>query len=158
MGDIMKYLTTKEYQQELEKVKKENVQKKYKQSLKNEKNKYRKSFKIETSKLIAFYLFALLNAIVVYAMVAMWIFADISYLGVLISDIAAQIMIYAIYCMKAYRAKKSEEEMKFKRDKYSGSLENILSAGAECKDEMVGIIDNIENTEYQTENTDESIG
>lgn len=158
MGDIMKYLTTKEYQQELEKVKRENVQKKYKQSLKNEKNKYRKSFKIETSKLIAFYLFALLNAIVVYAMVAMWIFADISYLGVLISDIAAQIMIYAIYCMKAYRAKKSEEEMKFKRDKYSGSLENILSAGAECKDEMVGIIDNIENTEYQTENTDESIG
>lgn len=158
MGDIMKYLTTKEYQQELEKVKRENVQKKYKQSLKNEKNKYRKSFKIETSKLIAFYLFALLNAIVVYAMVAMWIFADISYLGVLISDIAAQIMIYAIYCMKAYRAKKSEEEMKFKRDKYSGSLENILSAGAECKDEIVGIINNIENTEYQTENTDESIG
>lgn len=155
----MKYLTIKKYQQELEKVKRENIQRQYKQSLKNEKNKYKKSLKIETSKLIALYLFALLNAIVIYAMVAMWKFADLSYLGVLISDIAAQIMIYAIYCMKAYKAKKSEEEMKFKRDKYSGSLGDVLSAGAECKDEILGIIDNLENTEYQTENIEtESVG
>lgn len=155
----MKYLTAKEYQQELGKVKRENIQRRYRQSLKNEKNKYKKNFKIETSKLIAFYLFALLNVIVIYAMVAMWKFADLSYLGVLISDIAAQIMIYAIYCMKAYKAKKSEEEMKFKRDKYSESLGDVLSAGAECKDEILGIIDNIENTEYQTENIEtESVG
>lgn len=155
----MKYLTTKEYQQELGKVKRENIQRRYRQSLKNEKNKYKKNFKIETSKLIALYLFALLNVIVIYAMVAMWKFADLSYLGVLISDIAAQIMIYAIYCMKAYKAKKSEEEMKFKRDKYSGSLGDVLSAGAECKDEILGIIDNLKNTEYQTENIEtESVG
>ena len=149
----MKHLTSTEFHQELEKVKRENVQRKYRLSLKNEKNKYKKPFKIETSKLIAFYLFAMLNAIVIYAMVAMWKFADFSYLGVLISDIAAQIMIYAIYCMKAYKAKKSEEEMKFKRDKYSGNLGNILSAGAECKDEILGIIDNFQDSECSVEST-----
>lgn len=140
----MKYLTIKKYQQELEKVKRENIQRQYKQSLKNEKNKYKKSLKIETSKLIALYLFALLNAIVIYAMVAMWKFADLSYLGVLISDIAAQILIYAIYCMKAYNGKKAEEEMKFKREKYAGTLDNILSAGTSCETEDGTMVDNID--------------
>ena len=63
-----------------------------------------------------YYLFVLLNAIVIYTMAAMWVYADLSYLGVLISDIAAQVLVYGIYCMKAYKAKKSEEEMKYKRD------------------------------------------
>lgn len=153
-GVILKYLTTKEYQQELEKIKKTNVQKRYKQSLKNEKKKYKKHFKIETSKFIAFYLFALLNVIVIYAMVAMWKFTDLSYLGVLISDIAAQILIYGIYCMKAYNGKKAEEEMKFRRDRFAGTLGNIISAGSECEDSVsaeVNSIDMLFTQENQTE-------
>ena len=112
------------------KIKKENVQKERSLILERERNKYG-SEKIETSKLIAIYLFVLLNAIVIYAMIAMWQFADFSYLGVLISDIAAQVLIYAIYCMKAFHAKRESERMKFDRDKLRGSLGDILEAGSE---------------------------
>ena len=126
----MKRLSEKEYNRKLEKIKNKNIQKEYRKNLSEEKKKYSRRFKIETSKLIAIYLFALLNGIVTYAMVAMWTFVDFSYLGILISDIAAQVLIYAIYCMKAYKAKKSEEEMKFRQRNCFGSVDNILTAGA----------------------------
>jgi len=87
----------------------------YLRGLRTERNLFKK--KRETSKLIALYLFVLLNAIVIYAMVAMWRFGDLSYLGVLITDIAAQILTYGIYCLKAYKGKKAEEELKFERYK-----------------------------------------
>lgn len=125
-----KILTAKNYQQEMRKIKEKNKQKEYKLKLEKERNKYKRKSKFETSKLIALYLFALLNAIVVYAMVAMWKFTDFTYLGVLISDIAAQVLIYAIYCLKAYKAKKSEEEMRLKREKMNGTLDEVLNAGA----------------------------
>lgn len=126
----MKNMTEEEYQRKLSEIKNENIQKEYKKKLKEERAKYGFKLKLETSKLIAIYLFALLNAIVIYAMIAMWNFADLTYLGVLISDIAAQVIIYAIYCMKAYKAKKSEENLKFEREKLSGTLEDVLNAGA----------------------------
>lgn len=125
-----KNLTEREFQRQLAKIKKENVQKERSLILERERNKYG-SEKIETSKLIAIYLFVLLNAIVIYAMIAMWQFADFSYLGVLISDIAAQVLIYAIYCMKAFHAKRESERMKFDREKLRGSLGDILEAGSE---------------------------
>lgn len=128
------YLSEREFQRQMNKIKRDNAQKKKYQLLKAEKEKYNKPNRIETSKLIAIYLFALLNAIVVYAMVAMWHFSDFSYLGVLISDIAAQVLIYAIYCMKAYHAKKQSERMKFDRERLSGSLGDILDAGGECQE------------------------
>ncbi|MDY4495018.1 MAG: hypothetical protein SPE24_09130 [Erysipelotrichaceae bacterium] len=130
----MKNMTEEEYQRKLSEIKNENIQNEYKKRLKEERAKYGFKLKLETSKLIAVYLFALLNAIVVYAMIAMWNFADLTYLGVLISDIAAQVIIYAIYCMKAYKAKKSEENLKFEREKLSGALEDVLSAGAESRE------------------------
>ena len=123
----MKNMTEEEYQRKLSEIKNENIQKEYKKKLKEERAKYGFKLKLETSKLIAIYLFALLNAIVIYAMIAMWNFADLTYLGVLISDIAAQVIIYAIYCMKAYKAKKSEENLKFEREKLSGTLEDVLN-------------------------------
>lgn len=73
--------------------------------------------KLETNKLIAFYLFIVFNVIIIYALVAMWKHGDFSYLGVLISDIAAQVLVYAIYCIKAYCGKKAEENLRFERDK-----------------------------------------
>lgn len=140
----MRYLSKENYHRELEKIQRSNRQKQLKQKLKAEKSKYKKRVHIETSKFIAIYLFILLNAIVIYAMISMWKFADLSYLGVLISDIAAQILIYAIYCMKAYNGKKAEEEMKFKREKYAGTLDNILSAGTSCETEDGTMVDNID--------------
>lgn len=126
----MKYLSSKSYQQEMERVKRHNQQVELRNNLKHEKDKYKKRFHIETSKILAIYLFILLNAIVIYAMVAMWKFADLTYLGVLITDIAAQILIYGIYCLKAYKAKKSEEEIRLERDK----LTDVLAAGAESSE------------------------
>lgn len=151
----MRGLTEKEYQQELEKIQKRNKQLEYNLSLKKERNKFKKKFKFETSKLIAIYLFALLNAIVVYAMVAMWKFCDFSYLGVLISDIAAQVIIYAIYCMKAYKAKKSEEDLKFEREKLSGTFVDVLSAGAESKEYVPTTTGSVEVFEA---NSDDAVG
>lgn len=151
----MKILTKKEYRQELEKIQKQNQQIKYNLSLEKERNKYKKKTKFETSKLITFYLFTLLNAIVIYSMVAMWKFCDLSYLGVLISDIAAQVIIYAIYCMKAYKAKKSEEDLKFEREKLSGSLGDILSAGAESQE---CVPTTTEHTEIFETNSEETVG
>lgn len=150
----MKYLTNDKYSQELEKIKRKNRQKLMKRNLQTEKSKYRKRVHIETSKLIAIYLFILLNAIVIYAMISMWKFADLSYLGVLITDIAAQILIYGIYCMKAYKGKKSEEEMKFKRERY-GTLNDVLSAGAESQESVPLTNGDVtpfsSNVEYDTE-------
>lgn len=149
----MRGLTEKEYQQELEKIQKQNKQIEYNLSLEKERNKYKKKFKFETSKLIAIYLFALLNAIVIYSMVAMWKFCDFSYLGVLISDIAAQVIIYAIYCMKAYKAKKSEEDLKFEREKLTGTLGDVLNAGAESEEYVPTTTGNVEVFATDSEET-----
>lgn len=77
----------------------------------------RGSHHIETSKLITIYLLILLNVIVVYSMVIMWVTADLSALPVMISDLAAQVLVYAVYCAKAFKGKQSEENLRFERDK-----------------------------------------
>ena len=108
-------MSKREYQLKMAEIRRENVQKQYKQSLREEKRKY-DTKRIETSKLLAIYLFA----VMIYAMAAMWILHDLTYLGVLITDIAAQVLIYAIYCLKAYCAKKQSENVKLRRERYAG--------------------------------------
>ena len=72
-------------------------------------------------------------------MVAMWVYADFSNLGILISDIAAQVIVYAIYCMKAYNAKKQEEQLKFEREKLSAlSSDEPYIEHFEDADETIG--------------------
>ena len=123
----MKFLTKEEFEKKIEKIRKRNTQIEYLIALKDERNKVFNSRKIETSKLLAYYLFIILNAIIIYSMVAMWRFGDLTYLGVLITDIAAQVILYMIYCAKAYKAKKSEEDLKFEREKYFGSTEEFCT-------------------------------
>ena len=96
-------MSEKRYQQKLEKIRKENESIQRIQQLKDERKKYRTSItdRISTTKLVMVYLFVLLNVILIFAMVAMWHFADLSYLGVLITDIAAQIITFIIYAMKS---------------------------------------------------------
>ena len=127
-------MTKQEFEKEMSRLKRLNTQEEYHNKLKAEKYKYRR--KLETSKLLAIYLFAVLNGIVIFAMVAMWHFKDLTYLGVLITDIAAQILIYGIYCLKAYKGKQSEEEMRFKRDNMFGSLSDLISAGAKSNEDV----------------------
>lgn len=81
--------------------------------------------RIEFSKVLVIYLLVLLTAIVVFTMAAIWHFGDLSYLNVLITDIAAQILVYIVYCIKAYHGKKSEEELNFEKEK----MENCISKG-----------------------------
>ena len=71
----LKVLTEKEYTQALSKVQNKNKQKEYRRLLRQERKKLSLKWNVETSKLIAIYLFALLNAIIIYAMAAMWQFA-----------------------------------------------------------------------------------
>lgn len=81
-----------------------------------------KKKKIETSKLLAIYLMSLLTIIMIYAMVVMALMQDLTALPTLITDIAAQILVYAIYCVKSYKGKANEENLKFEREKL-GMLE-----------------------------------
>ena len=116
-------LTQEAYLKKLEKIKIKNIQKEYRLNLFKEKIRLFHFPKFETSKLIAIYLFILLNAVIIYAMIAMWQFADLTYLGVLISDIAAQVLIYAIYCLKAYHGKKQEELLKFNKEQFNNNIQ-----------------------------------
>lgn len=98
----MKRLTEQEYQEQLLQAQKINAEIERGRRLKEEKKKYTHRIQFPTtSKLMAAYLFIVLNIILVYAMAAMWYFADLSYLGVLISDIGGQVMTYFIYARKA---------------------------------------------------------
>lgn len=125
----LKYLSVNAYKKELEKAKKESKQKELRLKLQTERNKWKgKKVKMETNKKLAIYLFILMNVIIVYCLIAMWYFADLSYLGVMISDIAAQVLIYGIYCLKAYKGKKAEEEMKLEFHKLK-ELDGLAEMG-----------------------------
>ena len=124
------YISEDEYNERLNKIKEKNISNERKRKLKEEKEKHKLKIKIETNKLMAIYLFVLLNAIVIYAMKAMWTFSDLSYLGVLISDIAAQVIVYSIYCLKAYHSKKQEEQIKFEKEKLYENHEHDVNNNA----------------------------
>lgn len=134
----MWHLTREEYEVRLNKIKQDNESRELKQKLKAEKQKYKQRSKVETSKLIAIYLFALFNVILCYALVAMWVFQDLSYLSVLITDVAAQILLYGIYCLKAYNSKKQEEQMKFEKEKLFGIIDENSIEPTLTDTEIVG--------------------
>lgn len=154
MREIM---SEREFQRQMNKIKKENAHKEKLLALKAERDKYKPAKRFETSKLLAIYLFVLLNAIVIYSMVAMWVFGDFSYLGVLITDIAAQVLIYAIYCMKAYHGKKQSEQLKLDRERLEGSLSDILEAGAESQ-EYVPLTNGFVDIPAEDGEDDEAVG
>lgn len=107
-------MTDKQFQRRMQRAERKNTNRVQRQKIKDA---GRGSLHIETSKLLAIYLFVLLNVIVIYAMVVMAITNDLSALPVLISDIAAQVIVYAIYCAKAFKGKQAEEDIKLERDK-----------------------------------------
>lgn len=98
----MKYLSQREYERKLKEVQRENESIDRYNKLKKEKRKVFIDIKKPTTdKLIAIYLFIILNVILVYSMISMWNFADLSCLGVLVTDIAGQVITYYIYAKKA---------------------------------------------------------
>jgi len=98
----MRYMTKARFDRQMERIKAKNKSLEYQKLLKEEKNKYGFHLKKPTTnKFMAFYLFVILNVIVVYALIAMWHFSDLSYLGALITDIAGQVIVYYIYAKKS---------------------------------------------------------
>lgn len=98
----MKHLSQREFERKLRDIQRENESIDRYNKLKEEKRKVSINVKKPTTdKLIAIYLFIILNVILVYSMIVMWHLADLSCLGVLITDIAGQVITYYIYAKKA---------------------------------------------------------
>lgn len=96
----MFYISEREYKQRLKKVEEYNKSLERKEALKNAKRK-RKINLPTTTKLITFYLFIVLNIVLIYSLLAMWHFANLSYLGTVITTIVGQILVYLIYAAKS---------------------------------------------------------
>lgn len=99
---VMKYISEREFNSKMRVIQRRNESIDRYNKLKDEKKKVSINIKKPTTdKLIAIYLFIILNVILVYSMISMWNFADLSCLGVLITDIAGQVITYYIYSKKA---------------------------------------------------------
>lgn len=90
------------YKRKMRTIERKGEKKLRKRELKAKRDSYKKPRKkIQTSKLIAIYLFIILNIVLSFSMISMWVFQDLSYLGVLISDVIAQVITYMIYMVKS---------------------------------------------------------
>lgn len=94
------YLSENKYKKRLRKIEIENRSKERKLALKQAKIKKNKVLPT-TTKLITFYLFIVLNIVLIYALVAMWHFENLTYLGTLIADVIGQILVFFIYAIKS---------------------------------------------------------
>ena len=106
---------------------------KQKQELYKTKHQNDKKNKIPTHKLVTFYLFVLLNVVLVYALVAMWCFQDLTHLGLIITDVVGQLLTFLIYS-KHSTAQNSEggiqylvaqEEFKRREMEYEDNIEGM---------------------------------
>lgn len=98
----MERLNEKQFENALKRIQIENEYKERNRKLKEEKRKYKPKIKLpSTSKLMVAYLFVILNIVLFYAMYMMYHFAELTYLGVLITDVASQILVFLIYAVKS---------------------------------------------------------
>ena len=133
----MKYISEKEYNNNLKQINKENESLKRLKSLREEQNKYRPKIKLpSTSKLMAVYLFVILNIVLIYAIVSMYKLADLTYLGTLVTDVAAQILTYFIYSKKAL-AENSQGGITYDMAMMNYRSENVIE-NDETDEEAVG--------------------
>lgn len=122
-----------QYKIELRKIERKGERILRKRELKEKRDSYKKpKKKIQMTKIITWYLFILLNVVLVYSMVVMYLFRDLSYLGVLITDIAAQVITFLIYTCKSFKETKEEALIKLERDKLNTTY------GSDENDEAVG--------------------
>ena len=97
----MFYMSEKEFREEMRKARLKNESIARKQELQKIKNAYKPNKKRSTTKLIAIYLFVLLNVVLGFSMYMMYHLSDLTYLGVLITDIVAQVITFLIYVVKS---------------------------------------------------------
>ena len=98
----MERLDEKQFENALKRIQIENEYKERNRKLKEEKRKYKPKIKLpSTSKLMVAYLFVVLNIVLFYAMYMMYHFAELTYLGVLITDVASKILVFLIYAVQS---------------------------------------------------------
>lgn len=119
------------YRVELRRIEKKGEKILRKRELKEKLDSYKKpKKKIQMTKIITWYLFALLNIVLIYSMVVMYLFRDLSYLGVLITDIAAQVITFLIYTYKSFKETKEEAIIELEREKLNTSHSTNDNGGA----------------------------
>ena len=114
---ILERTFRRKYSKKIKKIEEKIFWQNKKSEIKQLKKNNRKKLGLTTTKLLSFYLFAIFNVVLLYALIAMWHFEDLSYLGVIISDIVGQILVFGIYCIRAYLDTKSEENIKLEQQK-----------------------------------------
>lgn len=112
-------MTEHKFQKKLAKAKARKHHLEQKQQIK-ELRRYGKH-KIETSKILAIYLIALFTGIILYSLIAMWHFQDLSHLSTLITAFVSEVMTFLIYCAKAFFAKKNKELIALQREQMSAA-------------------------------------
>lgn len=115
--EILERAFQRKYSKKIKKIEEKIFWQNKKSEIKQLKKNNRKKLGLTTTKLLSFYLFAIFNVVLLYALIAMWHFEDLSYLGVIISDIIGQILVFGIYCIRAYLDTKSEENIKLEQQK-----------------------------------------
>lgn len=126
------------YADDIRRMEEKNFIRQKKMEMKAIKREGRKKLGLTTTKLLCYYIFIIFNVVLVYALVAMWHFADLSYLSVIISDIMGQVVLFVIYSIRAYKDTKSEENIKLERDKL-----NLL--GPNLSDKVNDLLDKVES-------------
>lgn len=95
-------MTEKRFNEKLNRIYKKQKEYAQKEKLKAEAEKYKPArIKLTMTKKITIYLFVILNILLIYSVVAMWHFEDLTYLGTLITDVIGQIIVFVIYAAKS---------------------------------------------------------
>lgn len=126
------------YADDIRRMEEKNFIRQKKMEMKAIKREGRKKLGLTTTKLLCYYIFIIFNVVLVYALVAMWHFADLSYLSVIISDIMGQVVLFVIYSIRAYKDTKSEENIKLERDK-------LTLLGPNLSDKVNDLLDKVES-------------
>ena len=136
------------YADDIRRMEEKNFIRQKKMEMKAIKREGRKKLGLTTTKLLCYYIFIIFNVVLVYALVAMWHFADLSYLSVIISDIMGQVVLFVIYSIRAYKDTKSEENIKLERDKL-----NLL--GPNLSDKVNDLLDKVESVGVDDSNEED---
>ena len=143
---ILERAFQRKYTKKIKKIEEKIFWQNKKSEIKQLKKNNRKKLGLTTTKLLSFYLFAIFNVVLLYALVAMWHFEDLSYLGVVISDIVGQILVFGIYCIRAYLDTKSEENIKLEQQK--------IGLPIQLQGKIDELLPSSESEEYEYEDND----
>lgn len=94
-------MTERQFQKRLERIRKKKKEYEQKCILDAEKQYKTTHSRITTTKSIVLYLFVIFNILLIYCCAVIWHFGDTSPLPALITDIAAQVLVFMIYAFKS---------------------------------------------------------